>query len=105
MPDCVEKRVGPDAKLDALGLAVERLTRDFGGWQVPWGEINRIHRLDDAIAPHFSDADASIPVPFTCAQWGSLALFGAKPWPGTRRYYLAVGVRRAFPGAAIGRMT
>jgi len=26
-------------------------------------------------------------VPFTSAQWGSLASFGAKTWPGTTRYY------------------
>ncbi len=30
---------------------------------------------------------ASFPVPFTSAQWGSLASFGAKRWPGTKRYY------------------
>lgn len=29
----------------------------------------------------------SIAVPFTAAQWGSLASFGAKRWPGTTRYY------------------
>jgi acyl-homoserine-lactone acylase len=26
-------------------------------------------------------------VPFTSSQWGSLASFGAKRYPGTRRYY------------------
>ena len=26
-------------------------------------------------------------MPFTSAQWGSLASFGAKTWPGTTRYY------------------
>jgi acyl-homoserine-lactone acylase len=29
----------------------------------------------------------SIPVPFTSAQWGSLASFGAKRKPGTKKYY------------------
>lgn len=54
---------------------------------MPWGTINRFQRLDDAIAPHFDDAKPSIPVPFTSAQWGSLASFGAKAYPNTRRYY------------------
>ncbi|MFX7988893.1 penicillin acylase family protein, partial [Acinetobacter baumannii] len=27
------------------------------------------------------------PVPFTSAQWGSLASFGARRWPGSTRYY------------------
>lgn len=29
----------------------------------------------------------STPAPFTSAQWGSLASFGAAAWPGTKRYY------------------
>ncbi len=70
-----------------MTTAVERLTRDFGGWQVPWGEINRFQRLDDAIVPHFDDDKPSIPVPFTSAQWGSLASFGARAYPKTKRYY------------------
>ena len=28
-----------------------------------------------------------MPVPFTSAQWGGLASFGAKAWAGTKRYY------------------
>ncbi|MGU3316770.1 penicillin acylase family protein [Sphingomonas sp. M6A6_1c] len=87
VPDYIATRVGADAKLAALSEAVDRLTRDFGGWRVPWGNINRFQRIDDAIAPHFDDAAPSIPVPFTSAQWGSLASFGAKRWPGTKRYY------------------
>lgn len=71
----------------ALDAAVARLTCDFGEWQTPWRAINRFQRRDDAIQPHFDDARASTPVPFTSAQWGSLASFGAKAWPGTKRYY------------------
>lgn len=87
VPDYIATRVGPDAKLAALSTAVHQLTRDFGDWRTPWKSINRFQRLDDAIAPHFDDAQNSLPVPFTSAQWGSLASFGAKPWPGTKRYY------------------
>ena len=67
--------------------ASDRLTQDFGSWQVPWGEINRFQRNDGAIVQPFDDAKPSIPVPFTSAQWGSLASFGAKRYPGTKRYY------------------
>ncbi|WP_298674544.1 penicillin acylase family protein [uncultured Sphingomonas sp.] len=87
VPDYIAAKVSPDARLDALTAAVARLTQDFGGWRIRWGEINRFQRLDDAIAPHFDDKAASRPVPFTSAQWGSLASFGAKTWPGTKRYY------------------
>ncbi|GAA0662458.1 acyl-homoserine lactone acylase PvdQ [Sphingomonas insulae] len=87
VPDYIATRVGADARLAALSAAVDQLSRDFGDWRVPWGTINRFQRIDDAIAPHFDDAKPSLPVPFTSAQWGSLASFGAKPWPGTKRYY------------------
>ena len=87
VPDYIAARVKPGDKLDALTAATDRLKRDFGDWRVPWRQINRFQRLDDAIAPHFDDARDSIPVPFTSAQWGSLASFGAKTWPGTKRYY------------------
>jgi acyl-homoserine-lactone acylase len=87
VPDYIAKKVSPDAKLAALQAAADRLTRDFGSWRVPWGRINRFQRLDDAITPHFDDSKPSIPVPFTSSQWGSLASFGAKSYPNTKRYY------------------
>jgi len=87
VPDYIATRVKASDKLDALTAAADRLKRDFGDWRVPWRQINRFQRLDDAIAPHFDDAGDSTPVSFTSAQWGSLASFGARTWPGTKRYY------------------
>ena len=74
-------------KLAALEEAVGRLSSDFGSWQVPWGEINRFQRNDGAIVQTFDDSKPSIPVAFTSADWGSLAAFEAKRYPGTKRYY------------------
>jgi acyl-homoserine-lactone acylase len=54
---------------------------------VPWGEVNRFQRNDALIVQRFNDAKPSIPVPFVSARWGSLASFGAKPYPGTKRWY------------------
>lgn len=87
VPDYIATRVDAATKLAALDAAVARLSRDFGTWRTPWRAINRFQRLDDAIQPHFDDARPSTPVPFTSAQWGSLASFGGKTWPGTKRYY------------------
>jgi acyl-homoserine-lactone acylase len=77
----------PDQLLQALGEAVERLTRDFGRWQVPWGEINRFQRLTGDIVHPFDDAKPSIPVGFTHGTWGSLASFAAAPRRGTKQWY------------------
>ena len=35
----------------------------------------------------FSDGGPSIPVGFTSGTWGSLASFGARAYPGTRKWY------------------
>jgi acyl-homoserine lactone acylase PvdQ len=83
----VSSKVAGDALLASLKAASDKLTADFGKWQVPWGEINRFQRLNDDITPHFTDAGASIPVPFASATWGSLASFGAMQYPGTKRWY------------------
>jgi acyl-homoserine-lactone acylase len=77
----------PQQRLSALAEATARLEKDFGNWRVAWGEINRLQRNDGAIVQTFDDAKPSIPVPFASSQWGSLASFGAKRYPGTRRYY------------------
>ena len=74
-------------RLAALATAVERLESDFGSWGVPWGEINRFQRLTGDLQQPFDDAKPSIPVPFTSSRWGSLASFGARRYPGTKRYY------------------
>jgi len=77
----------PADLLGALGDAVDALTRDFGTWKTSWGAINRFQRLDDSIVGHFDDARPSIPVPFTASSWGSLAAFGARPYPNTKKWY------------------
>ncbi len=76
-----------DRLLGSLAAACEKLQADFGTWKTPWGEINRFQRLNDDITPSFNDAGPSIPVPFTSSTWGSLASFGARPYPGTKKWY------------------
>jgi acyl-homoserine-lactone acylase len=74
-------------RIEALKSAAARLTADFGSWKTPWGEINRFQRLTGDIVQPFRDDGASIPVAFTSSQWGSLASFAARRWPGTKKYY------------------
>ena len=71
----------------AFEAAVAKLEHDFGTWRVAWGEINRFQRLTGDIVHPFSDAGPSIPVGFSSGRWGSLASFGAKAYPGTKRWY------------------
>jgi len=77
----------PAQLLEALSAASARLEEDFGSWRTPWGEINRFQRLTGDIQQPFNDDEPSTPVGFTSSRWGSLASFGARPYPGTKRWY------------------
>ncbi|MFL5562462.1 MAG: penicillin acylase family protein [Gemmatimonadaceae bacterium] len=85
--DYMATRMSAQEKLQALADASARLESDFGSWRTPWGDINRFQRLTGDIVQPFNDAAPSIPVPFTSSQWGSLASFGARRYPGTKKYY------------------
>jgi len=83
----IAKMAAPEPLVQALAAAVDRLAADFGTWKTPWGEINRYQRLTGDIVQKFDDAAPSIPVMFTSARWGSLASFGARTYPGTKKMY------------------
>jgi acyl-homoserine-lactone acylase len=77
----------PELKLRVFEETIAYLKRDFGRWQVPWGEINRIQRISSAINPPYSDSAPSLPVPFAEGRYGSLASVRSEPRPGTKRWY------------------
>jgi acyl-homoserine-lactone acylase len=77
----------PATRLASLSAASDKLAADFGKWNTPWSEINRFQRINDNITPSFDDAAPSIPVMFASATWGSLASFGARAYPNTKKWY------------------
>ena len=81
----------PEQLLLSLDAASAKLTADFGSWKTPWGDINRFQRLTGDIVQPFDDKAPSIPVGFTSSQWGSLASFGARAYPGTKKWYGTTG--------------
>lgn len=85
--DYMKSRATPQQRLESLAAAIDKLQADFGKWQTPWGEINRFQRNDGAIVQKFDDNKPSTPVMFASARWGSLASFGARAYPGTRKWY------------------
>jgi acyl-homoserine-lactone acylase len=85
--DYIVAKAPKEKLLQALAAASDRLQSDFGKWRTPWGDINRFQRLTADIVQDFDDSKPSIPVGFTSSRWGSLASFGARPYPGTRKWY------------------
>jgi acyl-homoserine lactone acylase PvdQ len=83
----VVSKATADQEVQALAAASDKLAADFGSWRTPWGNINRYQRLTGDIVQPFNDAGPSIPVAFTSSRWGSLASFGARAYPGTKKWY------------------
>lgn len=77
----------PEQVVERLAAASDKLTADFGTWKTPWGNINRFQRNDGNIVQQFDDSKPSVPVGFSSATWGSLASFGARTYPGTKKMY------------------
>jgi acyl-homoserine-lactone acylase len=89
--DLAAPSLAPDAALQALVRASDKLTADFGTWRTPWGQINRYQRLTGDIVQNFSDTKPSSPVGFTSSTFGSLAAFSAKAYPDTKKWYGSKG--------------
>ena len=73
--------------LQALEAACTKLTANFGKCNTPWGDINRFQRLNANIESSFDDNAPSTPVGFPSANHGSLASFGARAYPNTKKWY------------------
>lgn len=80
-----------EEKLHMLEETVQELDTKFGTWKTAWGEFNRFQRLTGKIQERYDDMQPSIPVGFTASTWGSLAAFGARSAPNTKRRYGYVG--------------
>ena len=76
-----------EQKLNRFSAVIEQLSRDFGRWDIPWGQLNRFQRLDGAIHSRFDDAQPSLPVAMASGRWGALAAFGARAAPNTKKLY------------------
>jgi acyl-homoserine lactone acylase PvdQ len=85
--DYISSKTSSEQLLQSLSAASDKLKADFGNWKIPWGDINRFQRLTSDLEQPFNDVKPSIPVGFTSSQWGSLASFGARPYPGTKKWY------------------
>lgn len=82
----------PEAeRLSVFRTTLSNLEQDFGGWEIPWGEVNRFQRITgDIQQPHDDDAPSTA-VGMASSRWGALASFGAKRYPGTKKIYGTAG--------------
>lgn len=74
-------------RLRVLAETVAMLEQDFGRWNTHWGDVNRFQRLTGDIQQPHDDRAPSLPVAMASGNWGALASFGARRFPGTKKIY------------------
>jgi penicillin amidase len=78
-------------RVERLAMALDRLTRRFGRWTVPWGEINRLQRTNEATGEGFSDQRKSVAVPGVSGSDGAVFTYYARDVAGQRARYGTAG--------------
>lgn len=80
-----------EERLELFTRTVHKLEDEFGTWETPWGEINRLQRLDGEINLTYDDEKPSLAVGMASSTWGALASFGTRSPSNTNRIYGAYG--------------
>ena len=86
-----EEALRAQKPLPALDTALARLEREWGTWQVRWGDLNRLQRIDERIDERFADARSSIPVAGAGGQHGTVFTYYAQQGAGQKRRYGVAG--------------
>jgi penicillin amidase len=79
----------PWQKVRALEAVIAGLERDFGTWEVAWGRINRLQRIDRGRGEQFSDDRPSLPV--AGGPVNVISSFFARPISGQKLRYGVAG--------------
>jgi len=74
-------------RVAALEKTMEALEKAFGSWRVPWGEVNRLQRVDESTSEPFSDERPSLPVAGAPGELGIIFNFYTRPERGQKRLY------------------
>ncbi|MHA7129133.1 acylase [Algoriphagus namhaensis] len=86
IPDTYETP-SQESIVTAFDETISELERDFGAWDIPWGEMNRFQRLSGDINADFDDEKPYIQVGMASGRWGALAAYGAKSTDTAKRLY------------------
>ena len=74
-------------RLKIFADTIAMLETDYGQWDMPWGEVNRYQRITGDIEHPFDDDAPSLPIGMASGNWGALASYGARRFPGTKKLY------------------
>ena len=62
-------------KTELLENVLDELEKNFGTWEVKWGEMNRYQKLTGDVKQNFDDSKTSFPVGMASSAWGCIPSF------------------------------
>ncbi len=77
--------------LESLEAVLDGLEKQWGTWQVKWGDVNRLERRQSGGSEPFSDSAESLPVAGAPGPEGIVFNFYARPQAGQKRLYGVAG--------------
>ena len=83
----VLRKTDPLQMLQPLADVIDTLQTHFGNWRMPWGEINRMQRIQNSLTAYHRDDAASIPVGRASSVWGQLPSFNSRTVAGSKKRY------------------
>src|SRR5690242_21748303 len=91
MRDRTDAVIPPEKQVATLIVVLDTLQRDFGTWKVAWGELNRLHRIDESKGEQFQDSRPSLAVSGVNGNDGAVFTLYATPVAGQKRRYGVAG--------------
>ncbi|MFN5938459.1 MAG: penicillin acylase family protein [Sphingobacteriales bacterium] len=73
--------------LQPLAEVIDSLQTYIGTWKIPWGEINRLQRIQNGSTTFHLDNVESIPVGRASSVWGQLPSFNSRTSASTKKRY------------------
>lgn len=81
------KEVPPRQLLLSLLQSVSYLDKQYGKWQISWGQVNRLQRPFSSLSRSYNDSLLSYPVSYASALWGMLPSYNSRTFSGTKNRY------------------
>jgi len=81
------KATAPEVLVKTLDEAIEKIKKDFGRWDIAWGEVNRMQRISNTLTQQQDDSKPSLASGRASSTWGALPSFNSRYFPNTKKRY------------------
>lgn len=81
------KSTAPEVLVKTLDEVLEKIKKDFGRWDIAWGEVNRMQRISNTLTQQQDDSKPSLASGRASSTWGALPSFNSRYFPNSKKRY------------------